>query len=112
MRQTKAFCKFLPVIVVLYLGMYLSEHRAQRPGADPVQGFLTTFVSLQKPAPDKQRPARSSISSLRCCRNALADDQQSMLARDKISVNEMSWILIKVFFGSSYLGFDVAVTVS
>lgn len=35
-----------------------------------------------------------------------------MLARDKISVNEMSWILIKVFFGSSYLGFDVAVTVS
>jgi hypothetical protein len=37
---------------------------------------------------------------------------QSMLARDKISINEMSWILIKVFFGSSYLGFDVAVTVS
>ena len=37
---------------------------------------------------------------------------QSMLARDKISINEMSWILIKVFFGSSYLGFDVAVKVS
>ncbi|ETN41937.1 uncharacterized protein HMPREF1541_03876 [Cyphellophora europaea CBS 101466] len=60
-EMTKAFCKFLPVIVVLYLG------------------FLTTF---------------------------------SMLARDKISINEMSWILIKVFFGSSYLGFDVAVTIS
>jgi hypothetical protein len=74
--QTKAFCKFLPVIVVLYLG--------KQPSDAPIialtaKGFLTTF---------------------------------SMLARDKISVNEMSWILIKVFFGSSYLGFDVAVTVS
>lgn len=46
--QTKAFCKFLPVIVVLYLG------------------FLTTFT---------------------------------MLARDRMSLNEMSWLLIKVFFG-------------
>lgn len=50
-----------------------------------------------------------------------------MLARDRLSLSEMSWILIKVFFGcvralliggtrkltmcrnrSSYLGFDVA----
>ncbi|OAL34788.1 hypothetical protein AYO20_05983 [Fonsecaea nubica] len=43
-----AFCKFLPVIVVLYLG------------------FLTTFT---------------------------------MLARDRMSLNDMSWLLIKVFFG-------------
>ena len=35
----------------------------------------------------------------------------SMLARDKISYSEMSWILVKVFFGSSYLGFDVALSV-
>lgn len=48
MYQTKAFCKFLPVIVVLYLG------------------FLTTFT---------------------------------MLARDRMSLNDMSWLLIKVFFG-------------
>lgn len=48
MFQTKAFCKFLPVIVVLYLG------------------FLTTFT---------------------------------MLARDRMSLNDMSWLLIKVFFG-------------
>lgn len=46
--QTKAFCKFLPVIVVLYLG------------------FLTTFT---------------------------------MLARDRMTLNDMSWLLIKVFFG-------------
>ena len=36
----------------------------------------------------------------------------TMLARDRLSLNEMSWILIKVVFGSSYLGFDVAVKVS
>ncbi|KIY01202.1 uncharacterized protein Z520_02754 [Fonsecaea multimorphosa CBS 102226] len=60
-EMTKAFCKFLPVIVVLYLG------------------FLTTFT---------------------------------MLARDRMSLNEMSWLLIKVFFGSSYLGFDMAVKIS
>ncbi|KAJ9633715.1 hypothetical protein H2204_006712 [Knufia peltigerae] len=57
-EMTKAFCKFLPVIIVLYLG------------------FLTTFT---------------------------------MLARDRMTLNEMSWMLIKVFFGSSYLGFDMAV---
>jgi hypothetical protein len=28
-----------------------------------------------------------------------------MLARDRMTLNDMSWILIKVFFGSSYLGF-------
>lgn len=50
--QTKAFCKFLPVIIVLYLG------------------FLTTFT---------------------------------MLARDRLTLNEMSWILIKVFFGYVWL---------
>lgn len=53
-EMTKAFCNFLPIVVVLYLG------------------FLTTFT---------------------------------MLARDRLTLNEMSWILIKVFFGSSYLGF-------
>ena len=47
-EMTKAFCKFLPVIFVAYLG------------------FLTTFT---------------------------------MLARDRLSFSEMSWILIKVFFG-------------
>ena len=52
--KTTAFCKFLPVICILYLG------------------FLTTFT---------------------------------MLARDRLSINEVSWLLIKVFFGSSYLGF-------
>lgn len=36
----------------------------------------------------------------------------TMLARDKITLGEMSWILIKVFFGSSYLGFDVAADIS
>ncbi|KIW11929.1 hypothetical protein PV08_09202 [Exophiala spinifera] len=60
-EMTKAFCKFLPVIIVLYLG------------------FLTTFT---------------------------------MLARDRMTLNEMSWMLIKVFFGSSYLGFDMAVKIS
>jgi hypothetical protein len=29
----------------------------------------------------------------------------TLLARDNFSLAEMSWILIKVFFGSSYLGF-------
>ena len=53
-RQTKAFCKFLPVIVVLYLG------------------FLTPFT---------------------------------MLARDRMSLNEMSWLLIKVFFGYEAVAF-------
>lgn len=33
-----------------------------------------------------------------------------MLARDRLTLNEMSWILIKVFFGSSYLGFVSATT--
>ncbi|KAK4940826.1 hypothetical protein LTR10_019098 [Elasticomyces elasticus] len=60
-EMTIAFCRFLPVIIVLYLG------------------FLTTFT---------------------------------MLARDRMTVNEMSWLLIKVFFGSSYLGFDMAVKIS
>lgn len=60
-EMTIAFAKFLPIVVVLYLG------------------FLTTFT---------------------------------MLARDKITLAEMSWILIKVFFGSSYLGFDVAADIS
>ncbi|EHY53055.1 hypothetical protein HRR83_006104 [Exophiala dermatitidis] len=60
-EMTKAFCKFMPVIIVLYLG------------------FLTTFT---------------------------------MLARDRMTLNEMSWMLIKVFFGSSYLGFDMAVKIS
>jgi hypothetical protein len=31
----------------------------------------------------------------------------SLLARDKFTLSTMSWILIKVFFGSSYLGFDI-----
>ncbi|KAM0691843.1 hypothetical protein Q7P36_008043 [Cladosporium allicinum] len=34
------------------------------------------------------------------------------LARGTFSFREMSWILIKVFFGSSYLGFDVAEQIS
>ncbi|KAJ9644571.1 hypothetical protein H2199_003534 [Coniosporium tulheliwenetii] len=32
----------------------------------------------------------------------------TLLARGHFTPGEMSWILIKVFFGSSYLGFDVA----
>ncbi|KAF2816252.1 uncharacterized protein BDZ99DRAFT_484915 [Mytilinidion resinicola] len=60
-EMTKDFCKFLSLVVILYLG------------------FLTTFT---------------------------------LLARDQIKPNEMSWILIKVFFGSSYLGFDVAQEIS
>ncbi|KAF2829287.1 hypothetical protein CC86DRAFT_368328 [Ophiobolus disseminans] len=35
-----------------------------------------------------------------------------LLARDQFKPTEMSWILIKVFFGSSYLGFDVAKEIS
>lgn len=31
----------------------------------------------------------------------------SMLARDHFTLSQMSWILIKVFFGSSYIGFDI-----
>ncbi|KAJ5690828.1 hypothetical protein N7462_005220 [Penicillium macrosclerotiorum] len=47
-EMTKAFFRFLPVVVVLYIG------------------FLTTFT---------------------------------MLARDRLSLKEMSWLLVKVFFG-------------
>ncbi|KAF2753839.1 hypothetical protein EJ05DRAFT_479865 [Pseudovirgaria hyperparasitica] len=36
----------------------------------------------------------------------------TMLARGVFTTKEMSWILIKVFFGSSYLGFDVAPQIS
>ncbi|PVI03155.1 hypothetical protein DM02DRAFT_612394 [Periconia macrospinosa] len=60
-EMTKDFCKFLSLVVILYLG------------------FLTTFV---------------------------------LLARGTYTPREMSWILIKVFFGSSYLGFDVAKEIS
>ncbi|KAJ8116940.1 hypothetical protein OPT61_g1742 [Boeremia exigua] len=35
-----------------------------------------------------------------------------LLGRDHFKPQEMSWILIKVFFGSSYLGFDVAQEIS
>ncbi|KAF2855843.1 hypothetical protein T440DRAFT_495547 [Plenodomus tracheiphilus IPT5] len=35
-----------------------------------------------------------------------------LLARGTFSAKEMSWILIKVFFGSSYLGFDIAEEIS
>lgn len=31
----------------------------------------------------------------------------SLLARDQFTLSFMSWTLIKVFFGSSYLGFDI-----
>ncbi|KAE8443417.1 hypothetical protein EG329_001898 [Mollisiaceae sp. DMI_Dod_QoI] len=31
----------------------------------------------------------------------------TLLARDTFPLSQMSWILIKVFFGSSYLGFDI-----
>ncbi|GFF73352.1 hypothetical protein IFM60648_03920 [Aspergillus lentulus] len=60
-EMTKAFFRFLPVVVVLYIG------------------FLTTFT---------------------------------MLARDRLSLRQMSWILVKVFFGSSVLGFDIAYDIS
>ncbi|QDS73251.1 hypothetical protein FKW77_004162 [Venturia effusa] len=36
----------------------------------------------------------------------------TLLARDNFTLREMSWILVKVFFGSSYLGFDVAQDIS
>ncbi|KAJ9669477.1 hypothetical protein H2201_000344 [Coniosporium apollinis] len=36
----------------------------------------------------------------------------TLLARGHFTPGEMSWILIKVFFGSSYLGFDVAQEIS
>lgn len=36
----------------------------------------------------------------------------SLLARDRFTFRKMSWILVKVFFGSSYLGFDVAEQIS
>ncbi|SLM40261.1 hypothetical protein LPUS_11008 [Lasallia pustulata] len=32
----------------------------------------------------------------------------TLLARDHFTLRQMSWVLIKVFFGSSYLGFDIA----
>lgn len=70
MTQTKAFCKFLPVIVVLYLGktqqMHIWANSSGTTTSDLDTGFLTTFT---------------------------------MLARDRMSLNEMSWLLIKVFFG-------------
>ncbi|KAF7923442.1 uncharacterized protein EAE97_010880 [Botrytis byssoidea] len=31
----------------------------------------------------------------------------TLLARDSFTLGEMSWVLLKVFFGSSYLGFDI-----
>jgi hypothetical protein len=36
----------------------------------------------------------------------------TMLARDRLSLRQMSWILVKVFFGSSVLGFDIAYDIS
>ncbi|RDW70476.1 uncharacterized protein DSM5745_07987 [Aspergillus mulundensis] len=60
-EMTKAFLRFIPVIIILYLG------------------FLTTFT---------------------------------MLARDRLSTKRMSWILVYVFFGSNYLGFDICYDVS
>lgn len=60
-EMTKAFFRFMPVVIVLYIG------------------FLTTFT---------------------------------MLARDRLSLSQMSWILVKVFFGSSTLGFDIAREIS
>ncbi|PYH99408.1 hypothetical protein BO71DRAFT_314222 [Aspergillus ellipticus CBS 707.79] len=60
-EMTKSFFRFMPVVVVLYLG------------------FLTTFT---------------------------------MLARDRLSLRQMSWLLVKVFFGSNVLGFDIAQEIS
>ncbi|KAL4813426.1 hypothetical protein BDW67DRAFT_168226 [Aspergillus spinulosporus] len=60
-EMTKAFFRFVPVIIILYLG------------------FLTTFT---------------------------------MLARDRLSSKKMSWILVYVFFGSNYLGFDICYDIS
>ena len=36
----------------------------------------------------------------------------AMLARDTFSPSHISWILVYVFFGSSYLGFDVATQIN
>ncbi|KAL3420020.1 ion transporter [Phlyctema vagabunda] len=36
----------------------------------------------------------------------------TLLARDSFSLTEMTWILIKVFFGSSYIGFDIMERIS
>lgn len=36
----------------------------------------------------------------------------TLLARDTFTLKEMSWVLIKVFFGSSYLGFDIMYQIS
>lgn len=36
----------------------------------------------------------------------------AMLARDTFSVRHISWILVYVFFGSSYMGFDTATKIS
>ncbi|KAJ5919338.1 hypothetical protein N7466_010281 [Penicillium verhagenii] len=60
-EMTKAFLRFLPVVLVLYTA------------------FLTTF---------------------------------SLLARDRFSVGEMSFLLLKVFFGSPTLGLDNALKIS
>ncbi|KAE8147276.1 hypothetical protein BDV25DRAFT_160728 [Aspergillus avenaceus] len=60
-EMTKSFFRFMPVVLVLYIG------------------FLTTFT---------------------------------MLARDRLSLRQMSWILVKVFFGSNVLGFDIAHDIS
>ncbi|KAE8375032.1 hypothetical protein BDV26DRAFT_268668 [Aspergillus bertholletiae] len=60
-EMTKSFFRFMPIVVVLYIG------------------FLTTFT---------------------------------MLARDRLSLRQMSWILVKVFFGSNVLGFDIAHEIS
>lgn len=35
-----------------------------------------------------------------------------MLARDRFKPSEMAWILVKVFFGSSYLGFEIMTDIS
>ncbi|CAD6446354.1 961434b3-5118-4bd2-b7a0-93c8273d71fb [Sclerotinia trifoliorum] len=36
----------------------------------------------------------------------------SFLARDTFTLKEMFWVLIKIFFGSSYLGFDIMYQIS
>ncbi|KAF5872776.1 putative receptor-activated ca2+-permeable cation channel protein [Botrytis fragariae] len=36
----------------------------------------------------------------------------TLLARDSFTLGEMSWVLVKVFFGSSYLGFDIMYQIS
>ncbi|KAF3915196.1 hypothetical protein ABW20_dc0106749 [Dactylellina cionopaga] len=36
----------------------------------------------------------------------------TLLARDSFSLDEMTWLLIKVFFGSSYVGFDMMKRIS